>query len=122
MHTGLKKDVRSEHFAKAKVFDDLPEKTILKAENTFCMALDGDVDFKPNAVQLLIDRLRRNKKVGVVCGRIHPIGAGRREKILYVREVSYCDNGIKNCPIERKFSSKFIFCGFAKRKFKLYLL
>ena len=72
----LKKDVRAEHFAKAKVFDDLPEKTILKAENTFCMALDGDVDFKPNAVQLLIDRLRRNKKVGVVCGRIHPIGSG----------------------------------------------
>ncbi|XP_067943590.1 chitin synthase chs-2-like [Watersipora subatra] len=72
----LKKRARAEHFAKAKVFDDLPEKTILKAENTFCMALDGDVDFKPNAVQLLIDRLRRNKKVGVVCGRIHPIGSG----------------------------------------------
>lgn len=69
--------MRAEHFAKAKVFDELPEKTILKAENTFCMALDGDVDFKPNALQLLIDRLRRNKKVGVVCGRIHPIGSGR---------------------------------------------
>lgn len=75
--------MRAEHFAKAKVFDDLPEKTILKAENTFCMALDGDVDFKPNAVQLLIDRLRRNKKVGVVCGRIHPIGAGKQFCSLY---------------------------------------
>lgn len=78
----MKQQVRSEHFAKAKVFDDLPEKVILKAENTFCMALDGDVDFKPNAVQLLIDRLRRNKKVGVVCGRIHPIGSGNLSHYL----------------------------------------
>ena len=45
------------------------------------MALDGDVDFKPNAVQLLIDRLRRNKKVGVVCGRIHPIGSGMLQEL-----------------------------------------
>ena len=41
------------------------------------MALDGDVDFKPQALQLLVDRLKKNKKVGVVCGRIHPIGAGK---------------------------------------------
>ncbi|GFN96762.1 chitin synthase [Plakobranchus ocellatus] len=47
-----------------------------KAENTFILTLDGDVDFKPEAVKLLVDRMKKNKKVAAVCGRIHPIGAG----------------------------------------------
>jgi chitin synthase len=38
--------------------------------------LDGDVDFKPEAVLLLVDRMRKNPKVGAACGRIHPIGSG----------------------------------------------
>ena len=38
--------------------------------------MDGDVDFRPEAVRLLIDRMKKNKKVGAACGRIHPIGAG----------------------------------------------
>nr|XP_022324471.1 uncharacterized protein LOC111125208 isoform X3 [Crassostrea virginica] len=46
------------------------------ADNTFILALDGDVDFKPSAVQLLVDRMRKNEKVGAACGRIHPIGTG----------------------------------------------
>lgn len=46
------------------------------AENTFLLALDGDVDFQPSAVQILVDLMRRNSKVGAACGRIHPIGAG----------------------------------------------
>lgn len=46
------------------------------AENTFLLALDGDVDFQPNAVQLLVDRMRKNPNVGAACGRIHPIGSG----------------------------------------------
>ncbi|XP_033728584.1 chitin synthase chs-2-like isoform X2 [Pecten maximus] len=46
------------------------------ADNTFILALDGDVDFKPAAVQLLVDRMRKNEKVGAACGRIHPIGTG----------------------------------------------
>ncbi|KAH3803412.1 chitin synthase chs-2-like isoform X2 [Dreissena polymorpha] len=46
------------------------------AENTFILALDGDVDFQPSALQLLIDRMRRNPNVGAACGRIHPIGSG----------------------------------------------
>jgi len=41
------------------------------------LALDGDVDFKPDAVRLLVDLLKKNKKVGAACGRIHPIGSGR---------------------------------------------
>lgn len=49
---------------------------IFKAENTFLLALDGDVDFRPEAVRLLVDRMKKNKKVGAACGRIHPIGSG----------------------------------------------
>ena len=40
------------------------------------MALDGDVDFKPDSIRLLLDRMKKNKKVAAVCGRIHPIGDG----------------------------------------------
>lgn len=47
------------------------------ADNTYILALDGDVDFKPEAVQLLVDRMKKNEKVGAACGRIHPIGGGR---------------------------------------------
>ena len=50
---------------------------MLQAENTYILALDGDVDFKPDAVRLLLDRMKKNKKVGAACGRIHPIGSGR---------------------------------------------
>lgn len=46
------------------------------ADNTFILTLDGDVDFKPSAVQVLVDRMKRNEKVGAACGRIHPIGMG----------------------------------------------
>nr|KAG5697370.1 hypothetical protein BaRGS_004096 [Batillaria attramentaria] len=52
------------------------EKTIQMSENTFILTLDGDVDFKPDSVKLLLDRMKKNKKVGAVCGRIHPIGSG----------------------------------------------
>ena len=48
----------------------------MQAENTFLLALDGDVDFTPGAVRLLLDRMRKNPKVGAACGRIHPIGSG----------------------------------------------
>lgn len=47
-----------------------------RAENTYLLALDGDVDFHPKAVQLLVDRMRKNPDVGAACGRIHPIGNG----------------------------------------------
>lgn len=46
-------------------------------ENTYLLALDGDVDFRPEAVRLLVDRMKKNKKVGAACGRIHPIGSGK---------------------------------------------
>ncbi|XP_062583724.1 chitin synthase chs-1-like [Saccostrea cucullata] len=47
-----------------------------KAENTFLLALDGDVDFTPGSVRVLLDRMKKDKKAGAACGRIHPIGNG----------------------------------------------
>ena len=47
-----------------------------RADNTFLLALDGDVDFQPSAVQLLVDMMKKNESVGAACGRIHPIGSG----------------------------------------------
>ncbi|XP_002048317.3 chitin synthase chs-2 [Drosophila virilis] len=46
------------------------------AENTFLLALDGDIDFQPRAVQLLIDRMKAIDELGAACGRIHPVGRG----------------------------------------------
>lgn len=40
------------------------------------MALDGDIDFQPEALHLLIDYMKKNKTLGAACGRIHPIGSG----------------------------------------------
>ncbi|XP_051945376.1 chitin synthase 1 [Xyrauchen texanus] len=45
-------------------------------DNTYIMALDGDTDFHPAALILLVDRLRMYDNVGAACGRIHPTGMG----------------------------------------------
>jgi len=49
-------------------------KKAYKLDDVFLLALDGDVDFQPNAVLLLLDRMKRNPDVGAACGRIHPTG------------------------------------------------
>jgi chitin synthase len=38
--------------------------------------VDGDVDFGPDSVRMLTDRMKKDKKVGAVSSRIHPIGSG----------------------------------------------
>jgi hypothetical protein len=48
------------------------------------MALDGDVDFSPEALQLLIDRMKKNPKVGATCGRIKPGGSGNTAIIICI--------------------------------------
>lgn len=53
-----------------------PKRKQLISENTYILALDGDIDFQPNAVHLLVDLMKKNKSVGAACGRIHPIGSG----------------------------------------------
>ncbi|KAI3387463.1 hypothetical protein SNEBB_005912 [Seison nebaliae] len=54
----------------------LPEKIKRRIQNTYILALDGDIDFDPQSVLLLMDRMRKSPKIGAVCGRIHPIGSG----------------------------------------------
>ncbi|KAL5010121.1 hypothetical protein ScPMuIL_012426 [Solemya velum] len=61
---------------KSQIFEILDEEVNLQAANTYILALDGDVDFTPGAVRLLLDRMAKNEKVGAACGRIHPIGRG----------------------------------------------
>ena len=44
------------------------------AENTYILTLDGDIDFQPSAVKLLVDLMKKDKGIGAACGRIHPVG------------------------------------------------
>ncbi|CAG5125071.1 unnamed protein product, partial [Candidula unifasciata] len=53
----------------------LGEESAVKAQNTFILALDGDTDFSPGSIKILLDRMK-DEKVGAACGRIHPIGNG----------------------------------------------
>lgn len=46
------------------------------AENTYLLTLDGDIDFQPSAVLLLVDLMKKNRNLGAACGRIHPVGSG----------------------------------------------
>ncbi len=46
------------------------------AENTYLLALDGDIDFQPEAIRRLVDLMKKNKNLGAACGRIHPTGSG----------------------------------------------
>ncbi|XP_070177240.1 uncharacterized protein [Littorina saxatilis] len=58
------------------LLNNLSPSKVRQADNIFLMTLDGDVDFRPEAVRLLLDRMKKNKQVAAVCGRIHPIGDG----------------------------------------------
>lgn len=47
----------------------------IRDQNTFILALDGDIDFLPEAVVTLVDSMKRNPATGAACGRIHPVGS-----------------------------------------------
>ena len=57
------------------------------AENTFLLTLDGDIDFTPSAVALLIDLMKKNTNLGAACGRIHPVGSGKVVIICIMRRL-----------------------------------
>ncbi|RVE74628.1 hypothetical protein OJAV_G00023980 [Oryzias javanicus] len=57
-------------------FDNDHKRKFISEDNTYILALDGDTDFHPKAVILLVDRLRMYENVGAACGRIHPTGMG----------------------------------------------
>ena len=50
------------------------------------MSVDGDVDFGPDSVRMLIDRMKKNKQVGAVSGRVHPIGSG---PLIWFQQMEY---------------------------------
>ncbi|XP_062596477.1 chitin synthase chs-2-like [Saccostrea cucullata] len=54
----------------------ISEKDRERFANTYILALDGDVDFKPGAVLRLLERMQKNINVGTACGRIIPKGGG----------------------------------------------
>jgi chitin synthase len=54
------------------------------AKNTFILALDGDIDFKPESVLLLLDRMKKDENLGAACGRIHPTGSGKLESLIAI--------------------------------------
>ncbi|KAK9958860.1 hypothetical protein ABG768_010960 [Culter alburnus] len=63
-------------FEAGEELESLKERLKRDKENTYILALDGDTDFQPSAVMLLIDRLKLYPEVGAACGRIHPTGTG----------------------------------------------
>jgi len=49
--------------------DVSPERKLEISHNTYLLALDGDIDFQPHAVQLLIGRMKVNPDLGAACGK-----------------------------------------------------
>jgi chitin synthase len=61
-----------------------PKRKEVIARNTFILALDGDIDFKPEAVHLLLHLMKKDPKLGAACGRIHPTGEGKVESLIAI--------------------------------------
>lgn len=57
------------------------------AENTYLLTLDGDIDFTPKAVTLLVDLMKKNTNLGAACGRIHPVGSGKFYFFKYICKI-----------------------------------
>lgn len=55
------------------------DRKALIAQNTYILALDGDIDFQPPAVLILVDLMKKNQNLGAACGRIHPVGSGKSQ-------------------------------------------
>lgn len=55
--------------------DEFDENRVkVRSKNTYLMALDGDIDFQPDAVHLLVQYMKKKNNLGAACGRIHPVG------------------------------------------------
>ena len=54
-----------------------------KTHDVMFLALDGDIDFHPDALTNCIDKLQAQKDTGVVCGKIHPKGSSLNPLIWY---------------------------------------
>ena len=47
-----------------------------KLDKTYVLTTDGDVQFEPEDVEILLDRLNMDERVGGVSGRVYPEGSG----------------------------------------------
>jgi len=70
-------------------------RSCLRMENTFLLALDGDIDFKPSAVMMLVDLMKRDLRLGAACGRIHPTGSGLYPYLMRFSSRSLIDDIVK---------------------------
>ncbi|KAL1490875.1 hypothetical protein ABEB36_011558 [Hypothenemus hampei] len=57
-------------------FDNNDIRIYNRSRNTYILALDGDIDFQPEAVHLLVQYMKKTPHLGAACGRIHPVGGG----------------------------------------------
>lgn len=48
---------------------------VIDMSNVFLLSLDGDMDFRPKAVHILVDVMNSQRDVGIVCNRSHPTGS-----------------------------------------------
>ncbi|XP_065308275.2 chitin synthase chs-2-like isoform X3 [Dermacentor albipictus] len=63
-----------------------PHRKEVRKQNTYILALDGDISFRPEAVLYLLDHMKNNAGLGAACGRIHPIGSG---PMVWYQEFEY---------------------------------
>ena len=49
---------------------------MVSKDNAFILTTDADIDFTSDSVIALLDILARDKEVGAVCARTHPLGSG----------------------------------------------
>ncbi|GAB6030579.1 hypothetical protein CHUAL_007440 [Chamberlinius hualienensis] len=47
-----------------------------RAKHTYILALDGDIDFRPESVRRVVTLMIKDPRIGAACGRIHPVGSG----------------------------------------------
>ncbi|KAL3886859.1 hypothetical protein ACJMK2_026821 [Sinanodonta woodiana] len=77
---------RVKRWPRSSFLNILPQDVIKQCSNTFILALDGDVEFYPDSLHLLLDRMKRDRNVGAVGGRIHPVGSG---PVIWYQQYEY---------------------------------
>lgn len=53
-------------------------------ENTFLLTLDGDMDFRPKAAHILMDMMKTQRDLAVICNRNYPTGSAGKTFLLYL--------------------------------------
>jgi hypothetical protein len=56
----------------------------LEKDKCFILALDGDVDFEPPALESVLNRMKRNDQVAACCGQVFLIKIWMSEAIIKV--------------------------------------